>query len=70
MKKILKKLFKSFVLRKIYEHKMRRRYGSTYDLKYDDSYYDKGEYREPKYIKRRKRRKKKDFKYMLKKVLD
>jgi hypothetical protein len=68
MKKILKNLFKSFVLRKIHEYKMRKRYGSTYVAGYDDSYYEDEEYRKPKYMKRKK--KKKDFKYMLKKMFD
>lgn len=68
MKKKLKNLFKSFVLRKIHEYKMRKRYGSTYVSDYDDSYYDEEEYRQPKYIQHKK--KKKDFKSMLKKMFD
>jgi hypothetical protein len=54
---------------KLHEYKMRKRHGSTYVPGYDDSYYGDGEYHKPKYIKRRKK-KKENFKSLLKKMLE
>lgn len=70
MKKILKKLIrlvKPILLEKLYEYKNRRRYGSKYDADlYEKELYEETHYK-PKYLKRKK---KKDFKYRLKKILD
>lgn len=70
MKKILKrliKLIKPILLEKLYEYKNRRRYGSKYDADlYERDLHDET-FHKPKYLKRKK---KKDFKYMLKNILD
>lgn len=66
MKKILKKLIKSFLVKKIYEYK--NRHNPACDNYYDEYYGSKSN--EPKYLRKEKKKKKKSYKYMLKKILD
>ncbi len=69
MKKILKRIIKSFLMKKVYEYKNRNNPAYVYEY---DEYHCSKSYK-PKYFKKskkKKKKKKKDYKYMLKKMFD